>query len=163
MEEIERLKFSINRFDGYYGTVNIKSNVLIAVNIFLVGGLISSYLKLQNIVDFDFWVIFNYMFIVIGGLASMLFAVSASMPYLSSATDSIFFFNSISNKGLEAFHSDSKEVKSEQVLLDLRNQVFYLSQGLNKKFHRLKTASILLICEIIAILPFILLLIKNTK
>lgn len=163
LEEKERLKFSIGRFDHYYDSVNNKCNVFLGFSIFIFGALGSFYPMLLKIVDCGFCIhgiMTLSMFICIW---IMIVVIRASNPYLTTEKNSLLYFGSISSMKESEFLILSSEETPEDELADLRIQVFQLANGLKRKFERLKIAGLLFTVQFILFIPLAILIINNLK
>jgi hypothetical protein len=161
--EKERLKFCINRFDHFYDNVNNKSNVLLGLGTFVIGGLtaIYPYLSEHSNCPEMIWI----LILIPGGIAfsALLVVIIASIPYLSKEKSSLYYFNSIATKDFEAFSGESKNFETEEEMTDLKIQVHNLALGLRKKFKRLRIASILYTVMFLSMIPFFLFILLNFK
>jgi len=161
--EKERLKFCIGRYDHYYDSINNKSNVYLTLNLFILGGLITSYVTVMNSVWY-YWLIPCLLIISIAiSLINMIIIVLASRPYLTSETDSLLFFQSVNNMGLSEFKTRSQSELEAQEMNDLRIQTFQLAVGLKSKFKKLYIVGNLFALQILVFIPLILLILKNLK
>lgn len=161
--EIERLKFTIDRFDHYYESVNNKCNIVLGFSTFVIAGLIALYPTLNTYTNCDFWL--NLLF---GCLLAISFVVvfiimTASIPHLTKKDGSLFYFLSIDKMGEATFLKKSQEQTKEGELEDLRKQTFLLACGLNKKFQKLRISLILVTIQFVLLVPFILLIISRLK
>lgn len=161
--EKDRLRFTIGRFDHYYDSVNNKGNIILGLATFIVGGLIAGYPALSEKIECTFWIHANWAILIALGLAAMLLMIVASTPHLTSGSNSVFYFLSISKMGRTGFTDRSKELSEDQELDDLRSQAFFLARGLTGKFRKLRAASRLIALQFILFVPFIILLIKYLK
>ena len=162
MMEKQRLEYTINRFDHYFDSVNNKTAVYIAINTFLVGSIITTYVTIEkDIICFSmmFKVLIVISFLL--GLATLILLVIASIPFFSKDSNSMYYFGGISNMSKEKFNSCSKKLTRKKELIDLRNQVHTLSLGLSNKFIKLKLAGKLLIIQFIMLIPIFALIIYN--
>jgi len=159
--EQDRLKFSIERFDHYYDSINNKGSVFLALSTFIVGGLITTYPTLIDKMSNKLLgnIIISCLLGI--GIFIMILLVNAAMPYLSKRRHSIHYFGSISNHSESEFRQKSSEVDSSKEVDDLRSQVYQLSVGLSKKFRKLRIAGILFIIQFAFFIPLIILLITN--
>ncbi|MCK4346620.1 MAG: hypothetical protein KAX05_15150 [Bacteroidales bacterium] len=159
--EKERLKYTITRFDHYYDSVNNKGNVILGLSTFIVGGLIASYPFFLQKVNCTFWVHANLITLITLGLAAMLIMIIASTPYLSSKSNSVFYFLSVSKMKKDDFAKWSEGLQENYELEDMRNQTYLLAKGLTNKFRMLKWASMLINIQFVLLVPFIILLINS--
>lgn len=160
--EKERLVYNINRFDHYFDSVNNKTAVYIAINTFVVGSLITTYVTLVDDIKcyFDAFQVFTIVSFLLG-LFTLIILVIASIPYFSKESDSMYYFGGIGTMKKEKFISCSKNLTPKKELNDLRNQVHTLSSGLTKKFTKLKLAGRLLIFQFLLLIPIFTIIIYN--
>jgi hypothetical protein len=160
----ENLKFIINRYDHYYDSVNNKGNVFVAVNTFLLSGIITCYWLLSKE-----GCIPDYLFILIiasgiFNLFSMGTALLAIMPYLTKSgtqDKSLIYFSDVAEVSLIEYTTainTQDEIKENE---DLARQAHLLAIGLKRKFSLMLYSSYLLGTEII-ILSFTGILITIT-
>ncbi|HEY4325128.1 MAG TPA: Pycsar system effector family protein [Mucilaginibacter sp.] len=161
--EKERLHFCIGRFDQYYNSVNSKSNVQLALGIFVTGGLISLYPWMQQKVDCTFWVHLLLGGEILTGLAAVLLTLMATTPYLASRQQSLHYFGSIARLSEKQFAAQSKKMTAAEEEEDLRAQVSALAKGLKTKFWKLQIVSWLIIGQFILAIPFIIIVYINLK
>lgn len=160
--EKERLIYSISRFDHYFDSVNNKTAVYIAINTFVVGSLITSYVTLVNDISCYsqiFQVLISISFLI--GLTTLIILVNASIPFFSKDSKSLYYFGGIGTMKKEEFELCSKTLTVKKELKDLRNQVHTLSLGLTKKFTKLKLAGRLLILQFVLLIPIFTIIIYN--
>mgnify|MGYP007096049578 CR=1 FL=1 len=159
--EKERLEFCVNRFDHYFESINNKGAVYLGLETFIVGGLIAAYpYFIENIKQHCLLNLVLCSSIMIG-LSIMIIVILATMPFLNKGTESIFYFGSICCLTHEEFSEKSINVDEKNNLEDLRRQVYHLSHGLQKKFKKLKLASLLFIIQFLFFIPLIFLIILN--
>lgn len=141
-QKVEMLKYNISRFDHYYASVNFKSSFLVIGNITLLGFLLST----QNCIS---------VYLILGHISlttlSLIFVLLAIKPYLKSydKSTSLIFFNDITNMKGDEFKDKINTFTEENYLTDLKEQVYALSKGLEKKFSNLNKSTIFFICNII--------------
>jgi hypothetical protein len=161
--EKERLKFCIGRYDHYFDSVNNKSNVYLTLSVFVFGGLLGLYPTILVKTDSNLWVNV-FMLLVMGiGLTAMLITILASRPYLTKETDSLLFFQSVSNMGQTEFETQSSTATEEQEINDLRIQTFQLACGLKAKFTKLLLVASLFAIQFALFIPLIILILNNLK
>jgi len=163
METHEHLKFCIERFDHYYDSVNNKSALFLAVNTFIVGGLMAIYPSIQTAFDCGFWINGNFTAIVFSGLISILFTLSAGIPFLAKPSKSHLYFESIARFSLADFKASVSALNAQELQNDYTEQIHQLSIGLRNKFIRLRWAGYLIFLEFILSIPFIIILMNNIK
>lgn len=160
--EKERLIYTISRFDQYFDSVNNKTAVYIAINTFVVGSLITSYVTLvESITCYSeaFQILNSISFLI--GLTSLIILVSASIPFFSKDSKSLYYFGGIGMMKKDEFELSSKTLTEKKELKDLRDQVHILSLGLTTKFTKLKLAGRLLILQFILLIPIFTIIIYN--
>jgi len=161
--EKERLKFCIGRFDHYYDSVNTKSNVLLAFEVFITGGLVSLYPFLLGKVNCTICVHLILGALIALGLSAILIIKIATTPYLSPGSGSLFYFGSIANMSEHQFITRSEQMTDPEELTDLRKQTSALAKGLAGKFHKLRIASIMITIQFALFIPLIILILINLK
>lgn len=161
--EKERLKFCIGRYDHYYDSVNNKSNVYLTLSVFIFGGLMGIYPTILEKTNSNIWVNIFMLLIMLIGLTAMLITVLASRPFLTKETDSLLFFQSVSNMGLSEFETQSSNASDEQEIKDLRVQTFQLASGLKAKFIKLRLVAGLFALQFALFIPLIFLILNNLK
>lgn len=161
--EKERLNFNVNRFDHYYDTINNKIAVYIAINTFLLGGILGTYFTINSKIINCKEMFFLFMIIItLIGLATIAVLIYASVPFLNYKSSSLYYFGTIAQNTLEEYKEKSKKRDEKEDFKDLREQVYFLSQGLNKKFTILKWTGYSMLLQVI-VLVFVALIIFNNK
>jgi len=160
--EKDRLIYTINRFDHYFESVNNKTAVYIAINTFILSGVLASYVNVGKYIK-EYIGTFNLILCTILGLGliTLIILVLASIPYFSKKPKSLFYFGTIGSLSKDDFIEQSKKYDSKDELKDLRSQVHILSKGLNKKFERLKISGRLLVIQFIGLVPLIIIFLIN--
>ncbi|WP_278020838.1 hypothetical protein [Flavobacterium ginsengisoli] len=107
--EKERLNFNVSRFDHYYDTINNKIAVYIAINTFLLGGVLGAYLTIKGkIVNFECVFEFLVVLFTFIGLITIAVLIYSSVPFLNYKSSSLYYFLTISQNSLEEY---KKKVK----------------------------------------------------
>lgn len=160
--EKDRLIYTISRFDHYFESVNNKTALYIAINTFVIGGILAGYVNVNKCVQ-EYTAIFNVILsLILGlGLITLIILVFASIPYFSKKPNSLFYFGTIGSLPKDNFIEQSKTYDLKDELKDLRNQVHVLSKGLNKKFKRLQLSGRLLVLQFIGLIPLIIIFLIN--
>lgn len=160
--EKDRLIYTISRFDHYFESVNNKTAVYIAINTFVLGGILAGYVNINQYIK-EYEDIFNIILcLILGlGLITLIILILASIPYFSKKPNSLFYFGTIGTFSKDEFIEKSKKYDSKDELKDLRGQVHILSKGLNKKFERLKLSGRLLVLQFIGLVPLIIIFLIN--
>jgi hypothetical protein len=161
--EKERLKFCIGRYDHYYDSVNNKSNVYLTLSVFVFGGLLGLYPTILEKTDSNLWVNILMLVVMVIGLTAMLITILSSRPYLTNETDSLLFFQSVSNMGQTEFELQSSTVTEDHEMKDLRVQTFQLASGLKAKFKKLRVVASLFAIQFALFIPLITLILNNLK
>ncbi len=161
--EKERLLLCISRYDHYYDSVNNKSNVLLTLSIFVVGGLVAGYPTLMDKVACNSYLHFLMGALISLGVANLLILTWTSLPFLSKNKTSLFYFGSIANMSVNDFTLKSAARTTDEELADLRLQAHSLATGLQSKFKRLRIAGILLIVQVIFFIPLVIYIINHVK
>jgi hypothetical protein len=161
--EQERLRFSIERFDHYYDSINNKCSVFLTLSTFIVGGLVAGYPWLLEKVDCGICIHLIMAVLLSLGLAIMIVVTFTSIPFLSAPSCSFLFFGDIADRSFQTFADQSKVETDEAAKNDLRGQAHVLATGLTAKFKRLKLVGILMLIQFILFIPLILTIIFNLK
>lgn len=161
--EKERLNFNVCRFDHYYDTINNKIAVYIAINTFLLGGVLGAYFTIRNkIVNFESGFEFLVVLFTFIGLITVAVLIYSSVPFLNYKSSSLYYFLTISQNTLEEYSKKSKKRDEKDDLKDLREQVYFLSKGLNKKFAILKWTGYSMLLQVV-VLVFVAIIIFNNN
>lgn len=155
--KLENLKHTMDRFDHYYDSINNKGNLYLTLNTFLLGGLMTGFYNIKEVLVDKCDVIIFVWIALLCSFLSIAFTLLAIIPYLNKQADSvngsIINFGNVSNISLTSFKKMYEELSDEKRCEDYLQQVYLLSRGLQKKFNRLRTATYLLggyfICVII--------------
>ncbi|MBO3099496.1 Pycsar system effector family protein [Gelidibacter pelagius] len=159
--EKDRLKYTINRFDHYFDSVNNKSAVYIAINTFITGGIIVLLTQTDFVYNMSKIGKFGVATLLLMGVLSLIILSVASIPFFSKKPDSLYYFGSISKMKQSEFNKTSKSYTEKDGLQDLRTQTYILSKGLTKKFTWLKLAGIFLVIQFILLLIILLTILIN--
>lgn len=162
--QIEHSRYLLNRFDHYIEGANSKGNFLLAFGAVLCGFIITNY---DNIIAFrqckaEYWVSAFLIAVLISGLLSITFTIAAVFPFLKTSNSSskkyhsLVFFQSIAEMNEQQFLKDFKKQEDKKVSKDLAKQIFAISQGLKKKYHRIRWAIRLVFLQLILLLIIIL-------
>jgi hypothetical protein len=160
--EKDRLLHTIGRFDHYFESINNKTAVYIAINTFLIGGILAGYVEANEHLK-EYINIFNLCLCLLLalGVSTLILLVLASIPYFSKKPKSLLYFGSIGSLSKKEFIEQSKKYDDKDELQDLRNQVHLLSKALNRKFQRLKLSGIMLVLQFIGLIPLIIIFLLN--
>ena len=147
-EKIQMLVHTMDRYDHYYDSINNKGNLFLTLNTFLLGGIITGYYGIKNLLQSGSDIILFVWIGLICCLLSLGFTLWAIMPYLNKQCDSVngsvINFGNVSNITFESFTSMYGNITDEKRYRDYLHQVYLLACGLQKKFSRLKVATYLL-------------------
>ena len=160
--EKDRLKYTIDRFDHYFDSVNNKSAVYIAINTFITGGIITLLNQTEIVCNMSTIGKVSIGVLLFIGVFSLIVLSIASIPFFSKKPDSLYYFGAISKMKRSEFNSTSKNYSDKDELQDLRSQVYILSNGLTTKFSRLKFAGILLVAQFFLLLPTLYFILINS-
>ena len=158
-EKIENLKFILTRLDTYIDSAQNKSNLYLALNTVVLGGIIAI-LK-----DLECSKIINVLLISIAivSILSILITLISINPYMKNAMSSVFFFDDIASCiSLSEYKILLNKKADEKLLDDMCAQVYSVAKGLTSKYKKLRIAGFLVAFEFIllAIWIFILLITK---
>jgi hypothetical protein len=147
-EKIEMLQHTIDRYDHYYDSINNKGSLLLTLNTFLLGGIITGYYSVKDILVQDIYVVLFILLALICCLISIGYTLWAIVPYLSKQADSlngsVIYFGNISNISFHSFKEMYDDMTDIKMYEDYLQQVHLLAIGLQKKFGRLQKATFLL-------------------
>lgn len=160
--EKDRLKYTIDRFDHYFDSVNNKSAVYIAINTFITGGIIALLTQTEIVCGMSTIGKVSIGVLLFIGVFSLIVLSIASIPFFSKKPDSLYYFGAISKMKRSEFNSTSKNYSEKDELQDLRSQVYILSNGLTTKFSRLKFAGVLLVVQFFLLLPTLYFILINS-
>lgn len=160
--EKDRLKYTIDRFDHYFDSVNNKSAVYIAINTFITGGIIALLTQTEIVCGMSTIGKVSIGVLLFIGVFSLIVLSIASIPFFSKKPDSLYYFGAISKMKGSEFNSTSKNYSEKDELQDLRSQVYILSNGLTTKFSRLKFAGVLLVVQFFLLLPTLYFILINS-
>jgi len=161
--EKERLLFSIQRFDGYYNSVNNKCAVFLALSTFIVGGLVAAYPLVLKHVTCQWYMHVLMAALIAIGVAIMIIVIRASTPYLDSHKASLLYFGTLAGMKVTDFRKRSADRGLDDEMTDLRTQAHDLAVGLLMKFKRLRWAGWLFTAQFIIAIPLLIILIFNLK
>jgi len=160
--EKDRLIYTISRFDHYFESVNNKTAVYIAINTFILGGILAGYVNIDKYI-IEHVNLFNIILsiILLLGLCSLIILTYASIPFFSKKPNSLFYFGAIGSQSKDDFIEASKKYENKDELKDLRSQVHVLAKGLNTKFVRLQLSGRLLVLQFVGLIPLIIIFLIN--
>lgn len=160
--EKERLLVNIGRFDHYYDSINNKIAVYIAINTFLLGGIIGTYFTINTkLTIYKTSIEFLIMLLILVGLLTITLLIYTSIPFLGFKSSSLYYFGTISKNTFGDYKEKSKKCDEKEDLNDLREQVYFLSKGLSKKFSILRITGQSMLCQVIVLIIVSLLIFKN--
>ncbi|MGN6298309.1 MAG: Pycsar system effector family protein [Ginsengibacter sp.] len=146
--KMEMLKHTMDRYDHYYDSINNKGNLFLALNTFLLGGIITRYYSIKESVGERSNLLFFTWLAAICCLLSIGFTLWAIIPYLNkhveSEKSSVMYFGDVSLLTFPNFKKKYEQITEYKKYEDYLQQVHLLAQGLQKKFFRLQIATYLL-------------------
>jgi hypothetical protein len=144
MEAENKIKI-IERFDAYYSGINNKGAFILAINTFVISGMLIGLKDLQSMISCNEINVFKILIglIIFLSLASMILTISAIIPYLNSDKKSLWFFNDVANRNKEEFLNEIETQTEEAQNADINEQIHYLSLGLKRKHNKIRVALIL--------------------
>lgn len=141
----EMLKHTMDRYDHYYDSVNNKGNLFLALNTFLLGGIITGYYGIQEGIGERYNILLFVWLALICCLLSMGFTLWAIFPYLNKNIDKVYgsamYFGEVSHLTLTDFKKRYEQMTEYKKYEDYLQQVHLLALGLQKKFFRLQIAT----------------------
>lgn len=163
LNNYEHLKFLIERFDHYYDSINNKGNALLVINTFSIGGVAAFYTAFQNDVEWSFGLKTYGIVLCLLWAVSLFLTTWALTPYRKSHSNSLIFFGNISSLSEAVFLKQISAQKDDALSQDMQRQVYYLAQGLAKKFELLRWATYLLFTSYIVLVLASIILLTNLK
>lgn len=144
-EKIESLKHTIDRYDHYYDSINNKGNLYMAINTFLIAGIITGYCSIKDDYQINF---LDNLFVglaILSTLISVLYTLKAIIPYMNSCdkknNTSLLNYTAISSLEINDFKSSFSELSEQFLYEDYTIQTYQLAKGLQLKFTFLKCAT----------------------
>ena len=136
INKIETQKYIINRLDNYIESSQNKSNLYLALNTIILGGVIT---LISTKVD-SLSCILNLLLgaISILSLISIIQTLRAINPYLKKSlnkTKSIFFFKDIAECSIKDYQESVLEKSKKGLIQDLAGQSHILAKGLTNKYN----------------------------
>ncbi len=162
-KEHERLKFSIERYDHFFDSINNKINVYLGLSTFIVGVLISTYSSLLEKVQYSLGTHILIITILALGLSNIIILLATSTPHLSRQTGSLLFFYDVAAVAESQFSHLSENETDQEAIDDMRTQVHMLATGLAKKFRMLQIAGVIMMIQFFLFIPLVILLINYLK
>jgi len=138
-EKIENQKFILNRLDGFIESSQNKSNLYIALNVAILGGIITL-LSALKVKEFECVLVHILILVSIMAIVSLLIILLLLNPYLkSSLTEekSLFFFRDIADESPNEYNDRSASADELSIMYDLSSQIHSLSSALSKKYSKL--------------------------
>lgn len=162
-EKIEHVKFIIDRFDVYMESTQTKSNLYLALNTAILGGIITlaASSKPEDVTFFSVFVLGSIAFLAVASITITLIAIT---PYLKSASEkseSVVFFQDVRNSTFDQYENRIKGMSEKKFLKDLTCQAYSLAGGLQLKYKKLFYAGRLIIIEFILLLIYAITLVTN--
>lgn len=163
-EKLEQTKFIISRFDTYIESTQTKSNLYLALNTAILGGIITlaASTRPEDVTCFA---------LIILGITALLAVVSITItliaitPYLKSASnkgDSVIFFQDVTKYTYDQYNEKIDTISDKKLLSDLTCQAYSLAGGLKSKYQKLFYAGRFIIVEFIFLLIYAITLITKS-
>ena len=163
-DKIETLQHTMDRYDHYFNSVNNKGSLYLALNTFLLGGIVTGFYSIKgSISERCDSSLFAYAGLICC-LLSIGFTLWAIFPYFSKhnpGNDFVLYFENVSNYSLNIFKKMYDEMTEDSLYEDYLRQVHLLAIGLHQKFYRLQVATYLLVGCFICIVAISGILILN--
>ncbi|QNN25166.1 hypothetical protein HED60_23755 [Planctomycetales bacterium ZRK34] len=164
-DQIEFVTKVIGRIDNYIVSANKKSGVLIAFNVFLLGGfLLKAGDILKPLAGTPWAHNLSFGLIVLVGLASVFslcVTLSVIQPYLNSSSRAgdyhslIFFGDIVRVENSQAYVRQVKALKKTDILADFAQQAYTVAQIADTKFKRLQLVTrvaVFIQCSLLSVL-----------
>jgi hypothetical protein len=162
-EKLEQTKFIIGRFDTFIESTQTKSNLYLALNTAILGGIITitSSTKPADVTPFSLIVLSIVALLAVASITITLLAIT---PYLKSASDkssSVIFFQDVSSLTFEEYANKMDAISDKKFLLDITCQAYSLAGGLKSKYQKLFYAGRIIIVEFVFLLIYLITLITK--
>lgn len=148
-EKLENLKFIISRYDNFIESSQSKSNLYIALNTAILGGIITLLTSNASL---------GVLIVIILGVTALLAVISITItlaainPYLKNLGNngkSIIFFMDVAGAPYHKFKKRVLSINEEKFITDLSCQAYSLANGLKTKYYRLRYAGLTIVAEFI--------------
>jgi hypothetical protein len=162
-DKIEQIKFIIGRYDTYIESTQTKSNLYLALNTAILGGIITLLAALK-IEDIGTAIIIILGFIALLCLISITFTLLAITPYLKSVSkksNSVVFFQDVSEMVYDEYYEKIEKISDSKMYKDLTCQSYSLAKGLKAKYNKLMYAGRIIILEFLCLFICVILLISK--
>lgn len=154
-EKREELKFIIGRYDHYYDSVNNKGSFYLAINTFVLGGIVAVSDTILGKCSDSRMCLGLFVAILLMGAISLVSTLFSIKPYLNTKRDnnsgSLIFFGDVAGCSEEQYNKLWDNLATDGYYKDLRCQAALLSKGLSSKFGKLNIATWALIAQVILI------------
>jgi len=153
MKEENKIKV-IERFDKYYSEINNKGVFIMTINTFILGAFLIGYKDLIKFVCCCNIYLFNILvfIVLLSSIISMMFIITAIIPFLNSNKKSFWFFNDIANRTKQEFLNKIDTQTELELTEDINEQIYYLSIGLKKKHNKVTIALIINLMQFLIII-----------
>jgi hypothetical protein len=159
MNQVERVKYIIDRLDHYIESTNSKANLVLACNAVILGGVLTGF-AFGNKVDLSCFQKVSLLITIISGLISCFYTILAILPYTKSkgteTNKSLFFFKDITSYKQQDYINLLNDQSEPAEFKDLAIQVYNISKGLNQKFDRMKIGVYFLLIEVLTVTLYII-------
>lgn len=158
-DKVDILKYSVSRFDAYAQAVNSKIALYITLNTFIltasIAGARSIISQFGNNTNLP---ILFLTLVVVMSAVSIFCTIKASIPYLNTDSDTIFYFGYIACLSSRDYQAKIDALDFDKTVDDLSCQARTIAIGLRNKFSSLKIAGYILLADFscIAILSLLL-------
>lgn len=162
-DKIGHIKDAIGRYDHYYDSINGKGGTYLALNTFILGGLITGYYTIRDTRYYSQ----GYLVLTVVTICFCILSIGATlwaiMPYFgkSRSPKSILYFKDVASLKIENLRDKINGLSEATLLEDLCCQMLALAKGLNKKFYLLWYATIFIALEIAGLIALGLNIINN--
>jgi hypothetical protein len=163
-EKLEQMKFIIGRYDAYIESTQTKSNLYLALNTAIIGGIITlvAASKPEEIGVFNLVVL---GVIALMAVASITITLISITPYLKSASDkstSVVFFQDVTTNTFDEYLKKIEDISDKKLLKDLTCQAYSLATALKGKYQKLFYAGRIIILEFAFLLVCVIILITKS-
>lgn len=164
MNKLDNQKFIMSRFDNYIESSQNKSNLYLALNTLVLGGVITLVSTL-NISEINQWLLALMCLISLLSVIGILITLSVINPYLKSSTKkkSLFFFKDVAEESSEDYLATILEISEGKLAEDIANQNHGLANALKGKYIKLCTVGWIVAIEFVLLFIWVtIFIISNT-
>ena len=163
-KKLEKVKFIIGRFDAFIESSQTKSNLYLALNTAILGGIITlaNSTKPEKITHFSIIILGFTALLAVISITITLFAITPYLKTTSKRKNSLIFFQDVTKYTYKEYSEKINSISDEKFLIDLTCQAYSLAEGLKSKYQKLFYAGRFIIVEFILLLIYAIILITKS-